>query len=110
MLLNLFLFPGNPLIDENDFLNFIRLVQNSIPSLNDEDMTRDLSAAFKVFDLDGDGYITKEELKVAMEMIDEPVSDSQLTQLIQLADTDHDNKINYEVSISSHYTMCLKVK
>lgn len=53
-------------------------------------------AAFKVFDLDGDGFITRDELKVAMEMIGEDITEEQLTQVIIMADTDHDGKINYE--------------
>lgn len=56
----------------------------------------DLAAAFKVFDLDGDGFITREELKIAMEMIGEHVTEEQIDQVILMADTDHDEKINYE--------------
>ncbi|KAJ8942232.1 hypothetical protein NQ314_010132 [Rhamnusium bicolor] len=59
----------NEIIDENDFLSFVKQIQQLAPGLGDEDLTRDLSAAFKVFDLDGDGFITRDELKVAMEMI-----------------------------------------
>ncbi|KAJ8917694.1 hypothetical protein NQ315_005141 [Exocentrus adspersus] len=88
---------GNELIDENDFLSFVKQIQQLVPSLGeDEDMTRDLMAAFKVFDLDGDGFITREELKIAMEMIGEEITEEQLTQVIVMADTDHDGKINYE--------------
>lgn len=49
-----------------------------------------------MFDLDGDGFITREELKVAMEMIGEHVTEEQIDQVILMADTDHDEKINYE--------------
>ncbi|KAJ8985277.1 hypothetical protein NQ317_007064 [Molorchus minor] len=87
---------GNELIDENDFLTFIKQIQQAIPDLVDEDLTRDLTAAFKVFDLDGDGYITRDELKVAMEMIGEDITEDQLTQVILMADTDRDGRINYE--------------
>lgn len=55
-----------------------------------------MAAAFKVFDLDGDGFITREELKIAMEMIGEHVTEEQIDQVILMADTDHDEKINYE--------------
>lgn len=87
---------GNELIDENDFLSFVKQIQQLAPSLGEEDATMDLMAAFKVFDLDGDGFITREELKVAMEMIGEDITEEQLTQVIIMADTDHDGKINYE--------------
>lgn len=56
-------------------------------------------AAFKVFDLDNNGYITRDELKAAMETIGEAVTEQQLTELITLADTDKDGRINYEGNI-----------
>ncbi|KOB79169.1 Ecdysone-induced protein 63F 1 [Operophtera brumata] len=45
---------GNGLIDENDFM--------------------------QVFDRDDNGYITRDELRSALEMIGEPVTDAQLNQ------------------------------
>ncbi|CAH1961281.1 unnamed protein product [Acanthoscelides obtectus] len=86
---------GSELIDENDFLTFIKQMQLVVPEVED-DVTRDLGAAFQVFDLDGDGYITREELRTAMEMIGESVTESQLTNLIRTADLDNDNRISYE--------------
>ncbi|VEN58410.1 unnamed protein product [Callosobruchus maculatus] len=86
---------GSELIDENDFLTFVKQMQLALPEVAD-DVTRDLGAAFRVFDLDGDGFITREELKTAMEMIGEPLTETQLTNLIRTADLDHDNRINYE--------------
>ncbi|CAH1998347.1 unnamed protein product [Acanthoscelides obtectus] len=88
---------GSELIDENDFLTFIKQMQLVVPEVED-DVTRDLGAAFQVFDLDGDGYITREELRTAMEMIGESVTESQLTNLIRTADLDNDNRISYESS------------
>lgn len=90
------IFLGNGIIDQTDFLGFVKQIQQAAPEAVDEDLTRDLEEAFKVFDLDGDGFITREELKVAMEMIGEHVTEDQITELILLADTDQDEKINYE--------------
>lgn len=87
---------GSNLIDQNDFLSFVKHIQQACPGDGDEDLVSDLKAAFQVFDLDGDGYITKEELKTAMEMIGEAVTDNQLDYVIRLADTDKDGRINYE--------------
>lgn len=50
----------------------------------------------RVFDRDGNGFITRDELQTAMEMIGEPLNETQLTQLLTIADLDHDGKINYE--------------
>ncbi|XP_046808426.1 calcium-binding protein E63-1 [Lucilia cuprina] len=50
----------------------------------------------RVFDRDGNGFITRDELQTAMEMIGEPLNETQLTQLLAIADLDQDGKINYE--------------
>lgn len=38
----------------------------------------------------------QDELKTAMDMIGESVTDVQLNELLAIADIDHDGKINYE--------------
>ncbi|KAL1491411.1 hypothetical protein ABEB36_012012 [Hypothenemus hampei] len=88
---------GKELIDENDFLKFVKQIQDLCPirtPTDDEEM--DLLAAFKVFDMDNDGFITKDELRIAMEMIGEEISEAQLTHIMNQADTDKDGKINYK--------------
>jgi calmodulin len=53
---------GNGLIDETEFLQWVARIQvlNQDTSADDEDdVTKDLIAAFSVFDRDGNGYITK---------------------------------------------------
>lgn len=88
---------GQELIDENDFLKFVKQIQDLCNLRNSkDDDEQDLVAAFTVFDMDNDGYITKDELRIAMEMIGEDVSEEQLTQIMEVADTDKDGKINYE--------------
>ncbi|KAI8118695.1 Calcium-binding protein E63-1 [Lucilia cuprina] len=104
---------GNGLINEAEFLQWVGRIQ----ALRDEqsqqqqqqqqeenaskpdeldDVTEDLIAAFRVFDRDGNGFITRDELQTAMEMIGEPLNETQLTQLLAIADLDQDGKINYE--------------
>lgn len=51
---------------------------------------------FRVFDRDGNGYITRDELKSAMDMIGENVTEYQLNEMLELADADKDGRINYE--------------
>ena len=38
----------------------------------------------------------QDELKTAMDMIGESVTDVQLNELLQMADVDRDGRINYE--------------
>jgi calmodulin len=51
---------------------------------------------FRTFDRNGDGLISKEEVKQVMEIIGEPMSDAEVDELIAEADTDLDGKINYQ--------------
>lgn len=50
----------------------------------------------RVFDRDGNGFITRDELQIAMEMMQENVTETQVNEMLQLADLDKDGKINYE--------------
>ncbi|KAL3250843.1 hypothetical protein MRX96_055349 [Rhipicephalus microplus] len=79
------------LISEDEFLAWMT-AQTSIK----DDVMEDLLAAFRVFDKDANGYITKDELKLAMEMIGEPMSEAQLDSMIRATDIDNDGRINYE--------------
>lgn len=90
---------GNGLIDETEFLQWVSRIQalTQETSIDDsDDITKDLIAAFRVFDRDCNGFITKDELKTAMDMIGESVTDVQLNELLQMADVDRDGRINYE--------------
>ncbi|XP_063702234.1 calcium-binding protein E63-1 isoform X2 [Culicoides brevitarsis] len=95
---------GNGLIDETEFLQWVAKIQalkeesssSSGTSPPDDDITQDLVAAFRVFDKDSNGFITRDELKTAMEMIGENVTEAQLSDMLALADIDKDGKINYE--------------
>lgn len=55
-----------------------------------------MKIVFRVFDTDNNGYITRDELRKAMDIIGENVNESQLDALLELADRDKDGKINYE--------------
>ncbi|XP_022242102.1 calcium-binding protein E63-1-like isoform X1 [Limulus polyphemus] len=80
------------MINEEEFMTWMAKHQTSIK----DDVMEDLLAAFRVFDKDRNGFITRDELRVAMEMIGEPVSDEQLDELIKVTDVDNDGRINYE--------------
>ncbi|XP_037934697.1 calcium-binding protein E63-1 isoform X1 [Teleopsis dalmanni] len=108
---------GNGLINEAEFLQWVGRIQairdeqqqqqqqqqqqtqqeeNASKPEENDDVTEDLIAAFRVFDRDGNGFITRDELQTAMEMIGEPLTETQLTQLLAIADLDQDGRINYE--------------
>ncbi|GFU30959.1 calcium-binding protein E63-1 [Nephila pilipes] len=81
---------GDRLLSEEEFLSW--MAHQSVQ----EDVMADLMAAFRVFDKDRNGYITRDELRTAMEMIGEPMSEEQLDLMIRATDIDNDGKINYE--------------
>lgn len=82
------------LVSEEEFLDWMAS-QGEIGG-QDDDIMQDLLAAFRVFDKDGNGYITRDELKVAMDLIGESVTEAQLDEMLKATDIDHDGKINYE--------------
>ncbi|XP_054716092.1 calcium-binding protein E63-1-like isoform X3 [Uloborus diversus] len=82
------------LVSEEEFLGWMAS-QEEIGGQED-DIMEDLLAAFRVFDKDGNGYITKDELKMAMDIIGEPVTEVQLDEMLKATDIDHDGRINYE--------------
>ena len=67
----------------------------------DDDAEADLKAAFMVFDKDKNGYITRDELKSAMQIMGETLTDRDLDELLQTTDHDKDGKINYEEFIKT---------
>ena len=113
-------------MNETEFFQWVMRIQSLRPSTGqtgnsgagnsaDEEVGLDLVAAFRVFDRDKNGFITKvifvdtrdagnstshifdqDELRLAMELIDESMTDSGLNELIKMADVDKDGRINYE--------------
>jgi calmodulin len=51
---------------------------------------------FDEIDLDGDGYITASELLRASVKNNPKISDDNIAAIVQMADSDGDNKISYE--------------
>lgn len=77
---------------EQEFLNWL----SKIKTPKADDIEQDLTAAFSVFDRDKNGFITKDELKSAMQLMGETLTDSDLDELLKATDIDNDGKINYE--------------
>ena len=73
-----------------DFNEFIDMMNKT-----GYDMVEDAAHAFKVFDRDGDGLITAEELKLTMNNLGEPLTRAEVKAMIAEADLDGDGKINY---------------
>jgi calmodulin len=61
-----------------------------------EDPEQDLLEAFRVFDKDGNGYVTAEEFKATMTEMGDKMSMQDVENFIKEADADGDGNLNYQ--------------
>ena len=64
--------------------------------LPSEEPEEELKQAFKVFDKDGDGYISADELKEVMKNLGESLSAKEVDDMLKEADINGDGKIDFE--------------
>lgn len=58
---------------------------------------QELISAFKALDVNGDGFITKDEISLVMkEQLGQELTDDQLERMIREVDVDGDGQINFE--------------
>ncbi|OWF56442.1 Calmodulin-2 [Mizuhopecten yessoensis] len=77
---------------EIDFQEFLSMMSRRMKDRGSKD---DLREAFRVFDLDGDGFITANELRHAMTSMGEKLTEEEVEEMITDADADGDGRINY---------------
>merc|ERR1719343_1696454 len=76
-----------------DFPDFLSLMARK---MKDGETEEELIEAFKVFDRDGDGFISAGELRYSMTNLGEKLSDIEVDEMIREADIDGDGQINYD--------------
>ena len=76
-----------------DFSEFVKITSGL---MNTTDCDDELLEAFKVFDKDGNGCITRDELKRAMISLGEELNDQEIDKMFKAADINNDGKINYD--------------
>lgn len=64
--------------------------------MKDIDNEEEIREAFRVFDKDGNGFISAAELRNVMTNLGEKLTDGEVDEMIRGADTDGDGKINFE--------------
>jgi len=84
-------FDGNGTID---FQEFLAMMARQMKNPADEEL--ELRESFKVFDKNGDGYISAPELRHVMTTLGEKLTDEEVDEMIREADIDGDGKVNYE--------------
>ena len=62
----------------------------------DEDYESELREAFKVFDRDGNGYISSQELRYVMTNMGEKLTEQEVEEMIKNGDIDGDGQLDIE--------------
>ena len=64
--------------------------------MKDSDTEEEIREAFRVFDKDGNGFISAAELRHVMTNLGEKLTDEEVDEMIREADIDGDGQVNYE--------------
>lgn len=72
------------------------MMPSAAAKADSEDAEQEMMEAFKVFDSDGNGNITADELKQIMFNLGEKLTEEEVDEMIKEADLDGDGQINYE--------------
>ncbi|KAK1245182.1 hypothetical protein MKX08_004811 [Trichoderma sp. CBMAI-0020] len=76
---------GRGVVDFEDFL-----------SMGKPDPEEELKEAFKVFDVNNDGFISPEDLRHCMRLLGEKMTDDEVDEMIREGDLDGDGRIDYQ--------------
>ena len=83
-------FTGNGTIDFPEFLTMMS------KKMKDVDSEEEIREAFRVFDKDGNGFISAAELRHVMTNLGEKLTDEEVDEMIREADIDGDGQVNYD--------------
>ena len=87
---------GRKDLDVEEFISFYESVLKCEDGNGDEDDERDLMEAFKVFDLNNDGFISCAELKSVLCSLELWDMNSDCTRMISEFDTNSDGQLDFE--------------
>lgn len=78
--------------------------------MKDTDSEEEIREAFRVFDKDGNGFISAAELRHVMTNLGEKLTDEEVDEMIREADIDGDGQVNYEGCIPLLNLLISKIK
>ncbi|KAI9597025.1 hypothetical protein BDF19DRAFT_435579 [Syncephalis fuscata] len=83
---------GEPGLTYEEFTNILGRSGGFQPPGTFEDFVK----GFRVFDKEGTNYISTGELRYVLTSLGEKLKESEVDQLLRIAEKDHDGNINYE--------------
>lgn len=94
--------PACTFIFKKNAVNILEFSLRTLKSLTppprhfSQNTQEEILEAFKVFDKDGNGFISAAELRHIMTNLGEKLTDEEVDEMIREADIDGDGQINYE--------------
>merc|ERR1712025_885172 len=82
--------------DGNGTIDFPEFLTMGARKMKDTDSEEEILEAFKVFDKDGNCFISAAELRHVMTNLGEKLTDEEVDEMIREADIDGDGQVNYE--------------
>lgn len=82
--------------DESGTIDFPEFLDLMTTKMKETELEEQLIQTFKVFDRDGNGLLSGQELKYVMAVVGEVLTEQEVDELIKQADIDGDGFINYQ--------------
>lgn len=86
--------------DGNGTIGFPEFLVMMERKMQDSDSDEETREAFRVFDKDGNGFISAAELRHVMTNLGENLTDAEVNEMIGEADINGDGQVNYEEFVS----------
>ncbi|XP_064622880.1 calmodulin-A-like [Lineus longissimus] len=83
-------------MDDNAKIDFDAFLELVGKRLKDTDCEDEIREAFKVFDIDGNGLISADELRQVLMNIGERLTEEEVEEMISTADVDTSGNVDYE--------------
>jgi len=81
---------GNGVVELDEFINMMKAQTRTMTS--DEAVRQ----AFQVFDKNGDNFINKDEIRMAMNNLGENVTEAEVNEMLQCMDLNKDGRVSFE--------------